>query len=106
MCFKTRRLVSLHLSVEVSPTANLSSAGLEYTVIFILSNSNSSVYVLAHSALLKSFKNFQNALSSTPLSNFCDEFCHFEHNCQDVKLRILQRKHEIFGFLLEEDTVV
>lgn len=62
---------------------------------------------LAHSTLLDSFKNFQNAWSSTPLSNLCDEFHHFEHNCQDVKLYVLLRKHEMFGFLLEveEDTV-
>lgn len=104
-CYKIR-LVSWHVSEEVSPVSNFNWASLEYMIPFILSNSSSSVFfALAHSVFLDSFKFFQNKLSHASLSNLHDAFHHVWHNCQYVKLCILLRKQEMFGSLLEEDTV-
>lgn len=76
-------------------------------LLYILSNSSLSVSIpFAHSTSVGSFKKIQNALRSASLSNCCDEFHHFEHTCQDVKLCILVTKHEMFDVLLEEDTIL
>lgn len=99
------RLVSWHVSEEVSHVSTFNWAGLEYMIPFILSNSSSSVsFALAHSIFLDSFTFFNNTLSHASLPNLHDAFHHVWHNCQYVKLCILLRKHEMLGFLLEEDT--
>lgn len=106
VCFNIRSLVSLHFSEEVSPEANFSWARVECMLLFLLSNCSLSVFLhLACSTLLDSFKKIQNTLSSASLSNLCDEFHHIEHNCQDVKLCFFLRRDELFGFLLEVDSV-
>lgn len=105
LCYKTRS-VSWHDSEEVSHVANFNWASLEYMIPFILSNSSSSVLIaLAHSIFLDFPKLFQNTLSRASLSNLHDAFHHVWRNCQYVKLCILLRKHEMFGSVLEEDTV-